>query len=52
MGQRIIPFRMKKLNKKLTLLLEKSLEELPPTPIERLEREAVEFEKLMLQRRE
>ena len=40
------PYKMKKLNKKLTNLLKESLEDAPPVaPIEELKKEAAEFEK-------
>ncbi len=47
----IKPFKMKKLNKRLTNLLKKSLENAPAAPIEQLKRESAEFEKMMLKRR-
>ena len=42
---------MKKLNKRLTILLKESLEDAPVAPIEELKKEAAEFEKMMLRRR-
>lgn len=46
------PYKMKKLNKKLTNLLKESLEDASPVaPIEELKKEAAEFEKMMLRRR-
>lgn len=47
----IKPFKMKKLNKRLTLLLKQSLDNAPVAPLEQLKQEAVEFEKMMLKRR-
>lgn len=44
------PFKMK-LNKKLTILLKKSMENAPVAPIEQLKKEAEEFEQMMLKRR-
>ena len=45
------PFKMKKLNKQLTILLKKSLENASVAPVKQLKEEAVEFEKVMLKRR-
>ena len=47
----IKPFKMKKLNKRLTLLLKQSLDNAPVAPLEQLRQEAAEFEKMMLKRR-
>ena len=47
----IKPFKMKKLNKKLTALLKQSLENAPVAPIEQLKQEAAEFEEMMLKKR-
>lgn len=47
----IKPFKMKKLNKRLTLLLKQSLDNAPVAPLEQLKQEAAEFEKMMLNRR-
>ena len=45
------PFRIKKLNRRLTLLLKKSFENPPVAPVEKLKKEAAEFEKMMRFRR-
>lgn len=45
------PFKMKKLNKRLTILLKESLKDAPAAPIKQLKKEAAEFEKMMLRRR-
>lgn len=45
------PFRIKKLNKRLTLLLKEALENAPVAPVKELQKEAAEFEEMMLFRR-
>ena len=45
------PFRIKKLNERLTILLKQSLENPPVAPVEELRREAEEFENMMRFRR-
>ena len=44
------PFKMKKLNKKLSILLKHSLDNAPVAPIEKLKKEASDFEQMMLKR--
>ena len=45
------PFRIKKLNKRLTNLLKNSFKNPPVAPVEKLKKEAAEFEKMMRFRR-